>query len=421
MDRQIEQEKITIPVNTRTIGMPGGAYVLYIEDYVHTFIRKFLDESNAKGAECRVRLYGYAQNESGQCVLMVSGAVQDEDGPLMEKGQQIFTKYQNIASAKISYGKNERIRFEITLENEKSAVLEDFYIYYDQNEEMQNYLIEWNLSRCNIKNRTDLDDVSRFGRLTQAYNKEEAKVSFLWSMVNVLSLSLIVCVMAYAVISINNYHKMQDMQATLDYVVAVLSEDGRNLIPDGMSVGNAVSVLARAAADDKNIEQDISEPESEIISQMNSEELTEEISETISKTISECESEVDNMSTDNDTQGDNNTETVAETTLEELTQQAVQTEADLANADTTAASASTETADTENTTADSTATANNEETANESDAQTTPQYYTVQEGDTLQSISYKVYGTYKKVNEICEWNKLDNPDNILYGQRLLLP
>ena len=421
MDRQIEQEKITIPVNTRTIGMPGGAYVLYIEDYVHTFIRKFLDESNAKGAECRVRLYGYAQNESGQCVLMVSGAVQDEDGPLMEKGQQIFTKYQNIASAKISYGKNERIRFEITLENEKSAVLEDFYIYYDQNEEMQNYLIEWNLSRCNIKNRTDLDDVSRFGRLTQAYNKEEAKVSFLWSMVNVLSLSLIVCVMAYAVISINNYHKMQDMQATLDYVVAVLSEDGRNLIPDGMSVGDAVSVLARAAADDKNIEQDISEPESEIISQMNSEELTEEISETISKTISECESEVDNMSTDNDTQGDNNTETVAETTLEELTQQAVQTEADLANADTTAASASTETADTENTSADSTATANNEETANESDVQTTPQYYTVQEGDTLQSISYKVYGTYKKVNEICEWNKLDNPDNILYGQRLLLP
>lgn len=421
MDRQIEQEKITIPVNTRTIGMPGGAYVLYIEDYVHTFIRKFLDESNAKGAECRVRLYGYAQNESGQCVLMVSGAVQDEDGPLMEKGQQIFTKYQNIASAKISYGKNERIRFEITLENEKSAVLEDFYIYYDQNEEMQNYLIEWNLSRCNIKNRTDLDDVSRFGRLTQAYNKEEAKVSFLWSMVNVLSLSLIVCVMAYAVISINNYHKMQDMQATLDYVVAVLSENGRNLIPDGMSVGDAVSVLARAAADDKNIEQDISEPESEIISQMNSEELTEEISETISKTISECESEVDNMSTDNDTQGDNNTETVAETTLEELTQQAVQTEADLANADTTAASASTETADTENTSADSTATANNEETANESDAQTTPQYYTVQEGDTLQSISYKVYGTYKKVNEICEWNKLDNPDNILYGQRLLLP
>ena len=421
MDRQIEQEKITIPVNTRTIGMPGGAYVLYIEDYVHTFIRKFLDESNAKGAECRVRLYGYAQNESGQCVLMVSGAVQDEDGPLMEKGQQIFTKYQNIASAKISYGKNERIRFEITLENEKSAVLEDFYIYYDQNEEMQNYLIEWNLSRCNIKNRTDLDDVSRFGRLTQAYNKEEAKVSFLWSMVNVLSLSLIVCVMAYAVISINNYHKMQDMQATLDYVVAVLSEDGRNLIPDGMSVGDAVSVLARAAADDKNIEQDISEPESEIISQMNSEELTEEISETISKTRSECESEVDNMSTDNDTQGDNNTETVAETTLEELTQQAVQTEADLANADTTAVSASTETADTENTSADSTATANNEETANESDAQTTPQYYTVQEGDTLQSISYKVYGTYKKVNEICEWNKLDNPDNILYGQRLLLP
>lgn len=399
MDRQIEQEKITIPVNTRTVGMPGGAYVLYIEDYVHTFIRKFLEESNTKGTACRVNFYGYMQTENDHCILMVSGAVQDEEGPLLEKGEHIFTKYQNIASAIISYGKDERIRFEMKLKNETSVALEDFYIYYDQNEEMQNYLIEWNLSRCNIKNKTDLDDVSRFGRLTQAYNKEEAKVSFLWSMVNVLSLSLIVCVMAYAVISINNYHKMQDMQATLDYVVAVLSEDGKNIIPEGMSVGDAVSVLARAAADDKNIEHNISEPESETIPQMNSEETVEEISET----ISEGESEADNMTIESESEENNITEAAVVPTTEEMSQEVIQTEADLEAADTVDTNALAENA------------------VSDSDAQTTPQYYTVQEGDTLRSISYKVYGTYKKVNEICEWNRLDNPDSILYGQRLLLP
>ena len=400
MDRQIEQEKITIPVNTRTIGMPGGMYVLYIEDYVHTFIRKFLDESNNKGTECRVRFYGYMQNENGQCILMVSGAVQDQEDSLLETGERIFTKYQNIASAVISYGKDERIRFDITLKNGTSVVLEDFYIYYDQNEEMQNYLIEWNLSRCNIKSRTDLDDVSRFGRLTQAHNKEEARVSFLWSMVNVLSLSLIVCVMAYAVISINNYHKMQDMQATLDYVVAVLAEDGKNIIPEGMSVGDAVSVLARAASDDKNIEQNISEPESETISQMDSEEIAEEISETLSETISEDESGTDNMANNSETEENNTTEAVAETATEETSQEISQ--AEISSEDNEQINA----ADT---------------VLNENSTQTTPQYYIVQEGDTLQSISYKVYGTYQKVDEICEWNRLDNPDSILYGQRLLLP
>ena len=305
MDRQIEQEKITIPVNTRTIGMPGGAYVLYIEDYVHTFIKKFLDECNDKGTECKVRFYGYMQTENGRCILMVSGAVQDEQSPLLEKGEHIFTEFQHIASAVISYGKDERIRFKIKLNNETSVVLEDFYIYYDQNEEMQNYLIEWNLSHCNIKNRTDLDDVSRFGRLTQAHNKEEARVSFLWGMVNVLSLSLIVCIMAYGVISINNYHKMQDMQATLDYVVAVLAKDGKNIIPEGMSVGDAVSVLAKAAVDDKNMKQDISQPESGTFSQMSPDEIVEEISET----ISEGESETDNMSESNEEEENNTTET----------------------------------------------------------------------------------------------------------------
>lgn len=30
----------SIPVNTRTIGAPEGIYILYLEDYVHTFIKK---------------------------------------------------------------------------------------------------------------------------------------------------------------------------------------------------------------------------------------------------------------------------------------------------------------------------------------------------------------------------------------------
>ena len=48
------------------------------------------------------------------------------------------------------------------------------------------------------------------------------------------------------------------------------------------------------------------------------------------------------------------------------------------------------------------------------------QYYIVQQGDTLRSISYRVYGTYDMVSAICAWNGIEDADSILYGQRLLL-
>ena len=51
----------------------------------------------------------------------------------------------------------------------------------------------------------------------------------------------------------------------------------------------------------------------------------------------------------------------------------------------------------------------------------TPQYYVVRKGDTLRTICYEIYGDYSRVEEICQWNQIENPDNILYGQKLLLP
>jgi nucleoid-associated protein YgaU len=47
-------------------------------------------------------------------------------------------------------------------------------------------------------------------------------------------------------------------------------------------------------------------------------------------------------------------------------------------------------------------------------------YYIVQKGDTLRNISYEIYGDYLHVDDICEWNDIENADNILCGQRLLL-
>ncbi len=58
----------------------------------------------------------------------------------------------------------------------------------------------------------------------------------------------------------------------------------------------------------------------------------------------------------------------------------------------------------------------------ESTSQTqAPVSYTIKKGDTLTAISLQVYGTDIKVKEICELNNIKNPDNIRFGQKILLP
>ena len=47
--------------------------------------------------------------------------------------------------------------------------------------------------------------------------------------------------------------------------------------------------------------------------------------------------------------------------------------------------------------------------------------YVVKEGDTLASISYKIYQTYNYVDKIQEINKIDDSDMIFAGQKLQLP
>lgn len=53
----------------------------------------------------------------------------------------------------------------------------------------------------------------------------------------------------------------------------------------------------------------------------------------------------------------------------------------------------------------------------------TPEYitYEVSEGDTLYGICVQFYGNLHRAEEICELNEIDDMDNILYGEKILLP
>ena len=66
-------------------------------------------------------------------------------------------------------------------------------------------------------------------------------------------------------------------------------------------------------------------------------------------------------------------------------------------------------------------TATSEVTTPDRESAAQPQAYIVCKGDTLSGISIRVYGSMSYVDQICQYNKITNPDEIQIGQKILLP
>lgn len=436
MDKQtntLTDTQSLIPVNTRTIGAPEGIYILYLEDYVHTFIKKILSNNTTdapwmdkkrKGESSEyqqeyqiertlqqeIALYGRTIEENGRYRIVISGAAVADGGS--EKIQQLNSTYfpscSYIGNASVSLNKDSRLRLELALRSTK-VIVDDFYIYYDQNEEMQNYLVEWNTTRENDKSKVVLSstehdnfgrksktDAAQLSRITQAYNREEAKVSFMWNVMNVLCLGFVVCVMAYGIISMNNYNKMQNMQKNIDYCMAFIEENTSFLINNAKMDADQSQPVS-AIQQNVKAENEIADPEGQQAGEAN-------ISAAPSETYADRETEQSMQE---------------QTDMQALAQPVIQDAAQSqALPDTTPAAV---TADEQRTQNDSTQPVPEQSVQSGQDQTGTPQYYVVRRGDTLRTICYEIYGDYSRVDEICKWNNIDDPDNILYGQKLLLP
>jgi hypothetical protein len=324
----MDNSKSQIPINTRTIGNPeeihevNNLYTLYIEDYVHTFMQKNLEHN--KNA-MKVSLFGNCVEDKGVLIFVISGAALSD-----KNAASYFPSCVYLGMASVTKSAQNNLRFELTTGG-VIAIIEDYYIYYSQNEEMQNYLVAWNThTKTPGKARqARSEDAARYGKILQAYNKEEAKVSFMWNIMNILCLSFTVCFMAYAIVTINNYGKMKSIQSGIDYCMKML-----------------------------DIQQAYIETSTETNTQINTEASIE------------------------------TAKTEANDTAQEV--QEPQT------------------------------TKLSEETAQETINNSIPQYYIVQKGDTLRNICYEIYGDYDYVEKVCLWNNIDDPDNILCGQKLLL-
>ncbi len=422
MDKQtniLSNTQNLIPVNTRTIGAPEGIYILYLEDYVHTFIKKILSVEDEK-PHPEIALYGRSVEESGRFRIVVSGAAALEGGGdrIQQLNNTYFPSCAYIGNAKPDYNKDLKLRIELTLRSTK-VILDDFYIYYDQNEEMQNYLVEWNTTRDYDKNkvilspteqeplsRAPVKDAAHLSRITQAYNREEAKIGFMWNVMNVLCLGFVVCIMAYGIISMNNYNKMQNMQKNIDYCLAFVAENtslkmtGQEAIPTMQQSVQSEKEAAAQSPQDVSLtgtksEQQPQDTQSAKTEQPQDSSPTQPQDEPVSEPAQTPQQPAQAAQQPQDT----------------LSAEAEQPSQDMASAVQSDAAQEIQT----------TQSGAAQVLTEPEQTPSTPQYYVVRKGDTLRTICYEIYGDYSRVEEICQWNQIENPDNILYGQKLLLP
>lgn len=379
MDRQ-QCDKREIPVNARAVGTPMGMNVLYLEDYVHTFIKKVIKSDEDENG-CEVFLYGYEFDEEEKHFFVVSGAYQHEnryDRP--EKiGVQFFPESHYLGIANLHSDGVSEMNMEIIREGARSIAFKNFYIYYDQNEEMQNYLIEWNLEHREYRSRVEREDNVRYGRIAQAYNKEEARVGFLWNAMNVLSIGFVICVAVYGVTSINNYHKMKNMEDKISYIVTTMTENKDFMETSALLFGQ----------EEDDVQEETEVFRTEIVEEsIDLESVTEEEMEIVESIVEDEQVVIDQTQA----------EVMQEETVGSLKESVLVQETTVVDM--------TEVSD---------------ETAFLAEMTPIPQYYVVQQGDTLRSICISVYGNLDRVDEVCMQNGITNPDSILCGQTLLLP
>lgn len=428
-----------LPKNIRQIGDRDLNVKLFVEDYVNTYLKRLYP---AGGKSLRVGpLLGESKTQDGTPYLFVDGALEMEeisqDKEQMEFTEEAWIKaYQTIdqmfprravlgwflcstpehSLSPLNYwkqhnryfpAKNQLMYLSCGLEGEEALYVasdDGFYklrgynIFYERNQMMQDYMVSRkDAHRVETLSR---DAVIRDFRQKMVDNKEEARrqnstLNSLRTACGVLSILVLAC----GVAMLNNYHKMRDMESV---IVSALPEDAIQNWPEFLGTGEET------------------DPGYEMVF----EEVPGEVYPTPADIVIQPESFPETQAPSEDGQA----ETVAE--------KAVQ--ADIAQEETPQmeAGSTQETAATE----PAPQTDGNENAGNggllaEAAEETTGQapeaqpvqvpadavIYTVQEGETLYGICLARYHSVNDLDKICQWNQLEDQNQLFIGQQIYVP
>lgn len=407
-----------LPKNIRQIGLAGENYRIYIEDYVYTFLHRAAQAKCQQEEDSGILAVFLGENrwQSGTGYTFIRGALLADAGEITEEhieitqnmwqkiheeqekyfeGQEIvgwFLARQSLPMVvseligkvhRNQFGGEKILMLMDTAEQEEAFFRYEnnflvrqsgYYIYYEKNTQMQNYMLEKNPEIQEESQETVQDDAVRaFRSLIQKKKKEEPEETE--EKTSVFSYAATACiVLALAVVGVRFYRNYQ--------------------------VGQNIEGETRTASADIMQETEITQIPAASVQQVTptswaelteSPKITPTAEPTLIPTVTISAEEAQIYKEESDTRK-----------AQRRIQQKKQNEE-------------------ESTGQDNSGQASSDQDSETTSVMQTRGSYTIRPGDTLYQISIENYGTMDKVADICRANGISENEIIYPGQIIVLP
>ena len=453
-----------LPKNIRQIGDCKGKQKIYLEDYVYTYLKKLSADPSSGKAAILLGQYNWAD---GTAYFFLRGALEitgmevsadslkfdeqvwKEVGDTIEK----YFRDQNILGWFLSlpgdmeenderilkihlnhFGGNDKVLFRMepsekeeafyTYDNGALKKLDGFYIYYEKNEAMQNYMVDHN-QNASVEDTGKLADqaVSDFRKIVGQKQEQKKKKT-----VNKgLAYGVTVCAAA-AVLAFGLNFAARDQGSQRDQGA---QSGSQTVAANGNAVsGSRVPQTVTPQAEEKQDDVSAAGQQDTIEGQEDTQRNSSETGDTQAGSGGDRNTQTGGSETGDGQTG--NSETGNAQTGNSETGDGQTGNSETGNAQTgnsKTGEGQTESGETENgqTTgneisqvSDESDRGASEETSSVAAADILTEY-TVRKGDSLSKISERYYGTMNRVKDICAVNGITSEDVIYAGQKILLP
>ena len=472
-----------VPRNIRQIGLAGGNVRIYIEDYVYTFLGRLADQKSHSKEVCGVAVFtGETKWDSGITYIFIRGALIAEDMEVTAEHIEFSEKiWEKIQENQIKYFPDQEVtgwffsRPQMYLEagelltqvhlrhfgGEKVLMLmepterEDafflyengamakqrgYYIYYEKNPQMQEYMIEKKqeltreetekvedeavISFRKIIRNKKVEKTGKTGKTEEEPQKEMEHTSvFSYAATACLILALLAVGNGFY----RNYKKIQDR--SIESSATVISDkstktigsaqtDGSTQTDGGTQIDESVQTVENTQVDEstengeskiqntagvfskEDVEYDKSEKNEDESNKNDNNERLESIQEIDTNTQNNTE----NSAVQETTEQEENETTEAQQKGTE------QTEEETAVQETDSIDGFPQEAD-----------ARKEKKSESVSSDDVYETYVIKPGDTLYQISISHYGNMDEISEICRLNNLTENQVIYPGETIILP
>lgn len=250
-------------------------------------------------------------------------------------------------------------------EKDELYEVKGYDIFYHKNEEMQSYLVDSSQSCHQTEKQPSKNDAF----INPPVKSADTPGKYLHNTMSLQLGIIFVILIAIVINSANSYDKMEQLNRSAKEVFFALeNQEAEGIVP--------ADVVQQEPVQNIEIQEDVEK---------------ETVQKNLQVTIDKSEDEKEESQVKEEEQEEDILKPIAEEIGEEEQGETMEDETSPQEEDTEALSRSV------------------------------TRYYEIERGDTLYTISEEIYGDISKVQEICELNNISDPDDIRYGQKIILP